>query len=114
MLIPEYSHVANAIGAAIGLVKSSCSIEITLHQNGKFLIHANEEIIRVETPSEALEQARQLAMDAVKQDVLDKGGKLEDDVDIKVSIERVDIPGMEGDVGLISAKVKAECEGIVF
>ena len=60
-LIPEYSHVANAIGAGVGIVKSTISIEITLHQNGKFLIHANEEVIRVETPTEALEQAQKIA-----------------------------------------------------
>ena len=114
VLIPEYSHVANAVGAAIGLVKSSCSIEITLHQNGKFLIHANEEVIAVELATDALDQARQIALQVVKNDVVEKGGKLANDDDIKVNISRVEIPGMEGDTGLISAKVKAECEGIVF
>ncbi|MEH6456056.1 MAG: hydantoinase/oxoprolinase family protein [Cocleimonas sp.] len=114
IIVPEYSHVANAIGAAVGLVKSSTSIEITLHENGKFLIHANDEVIACETAVQALELAKQIAIDEVKQDVQTKGGKLAQDVDIKVDITRVDIPGMEGDVGLISAKVNAECEGLAL
>lgn len=112
VIVPEYSHVANAIGAAIGLVKSSASIEITLDENGKFMIHANEEVIKCETATEALEQAKQIAIKLVKQDVETKGGKLAKDADIKVDTTRVDIPGMEGDIGLISAKVYAECEGV--
>ena len=111
IIVPEYSDVANAIGAAVGLVKSSTSIEITLHENGKFMIHASDKVINVETATAALRQARQIAIDTVKQDILDKGGNLNKDADIKVNIERVEIPGMEDDVGLISAKVMAECEG---
>ena len=114
VIVPDYSHVANAIGAAVGLVKSSASIEITLHENGKFLIHSNDEIISCESGSQALEQAKQIAIEVVKQDVKAKGGKIAKDADIKVDIARVDIPGMEGDAGLISAKVNAECEGLVL
>lgn len=114
VIVPDFSHVANAIGAAVGLVKSSCSIEITLHDNGKFMIHANDEVINAETATQALEQARQIAIDSVKHDILEKGGKPSKDNDVQVNIERVDIPGMQGDIGLISAKVVAECEGIVY
>ena len=114
IIVPEYSHVANAIGAAVGLVKSNVSIEITLHENGKFMIHTNDDIISCETASQALEQAKEIAIKWVQQDVSVKGGILAKDTDINVDIERVDIPGMEGDVGLINAKVTAECEGAVF
>ena len=114
IIVPDYSDVANAIGAAVGLVKSTASIEITLHENGKFLIHANEQLLNVETATAALDQAREIALDIVKQDILNKGGKFHEDADFKVNIERVDIPGMEGDAGLISAKIFAECEGMVM
>ena len=113
-LIPEYSNVANAIGAGVGIVKSIVSIEITLHQNGKFLIHADDNIIRVESATDALQQAQQIAIKNVKRDVLTKGGQSVNDTDITVDVKRIDIPGMEGDVGLISAKVLAECEGLVL
>jgi len=113
VIVPEYSHVANAIGAAVGLVKSKVSIEITLHQNGKFLIHANEKVIRLESPTEALAKAQEIAIEAVREDVKNKGGLISSEAEIKTKIDRIDIPGMEGDVGLISAKVHAICEGFV-
>ena len=113
-LIPEYSHVANAIGAGVGIVKSIVSIEITLHQNGKFLIHASDNTIHVESATEALKQAQQIAIENVKLDVLAKGGQSVKDSDITIDVQRIDIPGMEDDVGLISAKVLAQCEGLVM
>jgi len=114
VIVPEYSHVANAIGAGVGIVKSVVSIEITLHQNGMFLIHADDKVIRVESPTEALNQAKQIAIENVKRNVIEKGGKAVNETDFIIVIKRVDIPGMEGDVGLISAKVLAECEGLVI
>ena len=113
VIVPSYSHVANAIGAAVGLVKSNVVIEITLAENGKFLIHANQEVLTVDDPSNALKEAETIAIEKVKQDILTKGGKLSDNLDIDINIERVDIPGMEGNTGLISAKVIASCEGNV-
>jgi len=112
-MIPEFSHVANAIGAGVGIVKSIITIEITLHQNGLFLIHTNDKIIRVESPTEAIQQAIQIAIETVKQDVTSKGGKEVNESEINVKVNRIEIPGMEGDLGLISAKVLAECEGLV-
>ena len=61
-----------------------------------------------------LEKAKQIAIDSVKHDVKSKGGKLAKNSEIKLDVDRVDIPGMEGDVGLISAKVLAECESSTF
>ena len=113
VIVPEFSDVANAIGAAVGLVKSSASIEITLNDNGKFMVHANDEIHLLDTPTEALEKAKLIAIESVKQDIKAKGGMTLKDTDINVDIQRVKIPGMKGDVGLISAKVSAECEGHV-
>jgi len=65
VIVPAYSDVANAIGAAVGLVKSSASIEITLHENGRFLIHTHDKIISVESANEALDKARQIAIESV-------------------------------------------------
>jgi len=86
--VPECSHVANAVGAAISSVKSSVIIEITQHEGGMYLI-----------PTLAL-----------RQDVQSKGGKMSNDAEIRFSVSRVEVPGMSGDAGLISAKVQADCE----
>ncbi|MGB0495177.1 MAG: hydantoinase/oxoprolinase family protein [Kangiellaceae bacterium] len=110
VLVPEYSHVANAIGAAVGFVKSVVTIEITLHENGHYLIHATDQVLSFDTATEALEQARRIAIEFVKNDMQSKGANLDKDMDVKVDVSRVDIPGMEKDASLISATVKAECE----
>ncbi len=110
VLIPKYSEVANAIGAAVGHVKSSCIIEVTMHEKDGFHIHTHNEVIYAESPTTALEIAREKAIEAVKHDLITKGGEVQDEEDITVSIERIEIPGIEGDTALISAKVIAECE----
>lgn len=108
VLVPEHSAVASAVGAAVGHVKSSYCIEITMNESGGFLIHSHAKVIRVESPTEALEVASKLATQGVKNDALLKGGELQSADEIKLHIERIDIPGIENDKGLISAKVTAE------
>ncbi len=110
VIVPEYSAVANAIGAAVAHVKSSCIIEVTLNQVNGFQVHAPDQLMRAESPTEALEIATKIAIAGVTQDLITKGGEVQSEEDITVDIERVDIPGMAGDAGLISAKVIAECE----
>ena len=110
VLVPEYSSVANAIGAAVGHVKSSCIIEVTLHEKHGYQVHARDEVIHAESATKALEIATQIAIAAVKQNLITKGGEVQNESDIKVNIERVEIPDMEDDAGLISAKIIAECE----
>ncbi|MEB8431931.1 hydantoinase/oxoprolinase family protein [Cocleimonas sp. KMM 6892] len=110
VLIPTYSAVANAIGAAVGHVKSSCIIEVTLHEKQGFQIHAPDEVIHVESATRALDIAKDMAITAVSHDLITKGGEVQNKEDITVNIDRIEIPGMEGDAGLISAKITAECE----
>ncbi|WP_299880279.1 hydantoinase/oxoprolinase family protein [uncultured Cocleimonas sp.] len=110
VLVPEYSSVANAIGAAVGHVKSSCIIEVTLHEKHGYQVHARDEVIHAESATKALEIATKMSIAAVKQDLITKGGEVQNESDITVNIERVEIPDMEDDAGLISAKIIAECE----
>ena len=108
IIVPEHSAVANAIGAAVGHIKSSCCIEITMKEGGGFLIHAHEGIIKTDSATHALKVASELATEGVKKDVQVKGGELHTKDEINLHIERIDIPGIEDDKGLISAKVTAE------
>ena len=110
VIVPEYSQVANAIGAAVGLIKTTTSIEITLAENGKFLIHTHEGVMQSDLATLALKKAEEVAIEWIKKDVQIKGGKLPREGDIKIHIERVEIPGMDNDLGLISAKVIGTCE----
>ena len=107
-IIPRDSEVANAIGAAIGMIKVHAVVEISSGEEGGYRIHHDGEPIYVDSPAEALEQAKALA-EAL---VVSKAGAMNaTDLNTETSIERLDIPGMEDDKGLISAKITANCLG---
>ena len=110
VIVPECSHVANAVGAAISSVKSSVTIEITQHEGGMYLIHTKDKVLNEASATRALEKAKQFATLALRQDVQSKGGQMSNDAEIRFSVSRVEVPGMSGDAGLISAKVQADCE----
>ena len=107
-IIPKGSEVANAIGAAIGMVKVRAVVEISSGDSGTFNIHHDGEPIKVTSPTEAIEKAKALAEELAtkKAEALDAINLVTD-----VSVERLDIPGMERDLGLISATITAECLG---
>ncbi|MGB1311632.1 MAG: hypothetical protein ACPG47_10485, partial [Leucothrix sp.] len=60
------------------------------------------------SPTQAIEKAKEIA-----EEMAIKKAKAMDATNLQteVSIERLDIPGMEGDRGLISATITAECLG---
>jgi N-methylhydantoinase A/oxoprolinase/acetone carboxylase beta subunit len=111
VILPQYNAVANAIGAAVGLVKSSCTIELNLHEKGHFIIHSADLPINIENATEALELATALAKEGLAEDLKSKGGKSESLEGIKIHIDRIDLPGAKGDWGLMSARVTAEFIG---
>jgi len=100
--------VANAIGAAIGMIKVHAVIEISSGESGGYHLHQDGKPIKVTSPTEAIEKAKVLAEEwAVrKAEAMDAVN-----LQTEVSVERLDIPGMENDRGLISATVTAECLG---
>lgn len=106
---PEYCHVANAVGAAVGLVRSERSIEITLKDNGGFTVHHDAEPLFSESAAAAIELASKLVSEAVIKDQLTKGGQ---ESTVELHIDRLLIPNLEGDNALISATVTATCDSL--
>ena len=107
-IIPEGSEVANAIGAAIGMIKVHATVEISTAEQGGYRIHHDGQPLFVSSPTEALEKAKQMA-----EEIAINKAKAMDAVRLSTNIdqERLDIPGMQGDLGLISAKITANCLG---
>lgn len=105
-VIPAGSEVANAIGAAIGLIRVQAVVTVVMREQGGFTLHHSGEPLMFTDASEALAEAdclvRQLAEAKAEQMI---GEVLE----TEVQIERLDVPGLNGDVGLISATLTAEC-----
>jgi N-methylhydantoinase A/oxoprolinase/acetone carboxylase beta subunit len=106
MLLPEHGAVANAVGAAVGVVKVRCVVEITSSTAGVWRLHHRGEPLSFDDPGRALAQARGLARsEAAARAAGDGAGEPE----IEIHVDRVDLPGVPGDAGLVAATVIAEC-----
>ncbi|MEZ5477261.1 MAG: hydantoinase/oxoprolinase family protein [Thiolinea sp.] len=105
-VIPQGSEVANAIGAAIGRIRVHAVVEIVSAEQGGYSLHGEGQPERCADPTQALVRATELAREQVVRRAEIMGGQ---PVAVTVNTERLDIPGMAGDKGLISATVTAEC-----
>jgi len=105
-VIPECSAVANAIGAAIGMVKARAVVEITKREDGAFNVHHEGEPVVTNSPQEALTQAKAIAEAEAHQHSVAMGGR---DIRVDLQIQRILLPGRDGDDALIAATVVAEC-----
>jgi N-methylhydantoinase A/oxoprolinase/acetone carboxylase beta subunit len=107
MVVLENGDVANAVGAAVGVVKVQAVVDVTSPGVGTWIIHAEGDPIVVVDHADVLPMARRIALAQARERALEGGAG--DDIDVDVHVDRVDIPGMEGDRGLVAATVVAEC-----
>ena len=107
-IIPPFSEVANAVGAAVGMIKVRTTIEITAIENGGYQLHAGDEPISIATPTEALKKAEEIATAHVEERARNMGATT---TEVEVNTSRIDIPDTDGDNGLIAATITAECTG---
>ncbi|MEM7208619.1 MAG: hydantoinase/oxoprolinase family protein [Pseudomonadota bacterium] len=105
VIIPSGAEVANAIGAAIGLIKVRAVVEITRTEGGGYLIHSEGEPQASDSSQRALEIASEAAREIAQREAKLMGGS---EVEIDVSIKRIDIPGLSEDISLVAATVTAE------
>jgi len=106
--IPEHCEVANAIGAAVGMIRSHSTIEITARDEGGYFIHgpeapelaasAAEALLRAEAIARELSEAQAKAMGAAR-------------IDTSIDVQRVLLPDTDEELGLVSATVSAESTG---
>jgi N-methylhydantoinase A/oxoprolinase/acetone carboxylase beta subunit len=108
-VIPEGSAVANAIGAAIGMVKARAVVEITKREDGAFSIHHEGDPVVMNTPQEALTEARAIAESEAHRHSVAMGGQ---DIQVDLRVQRILLPGRDGDDALIAATVVAECMSV--
>ncbi len=107
--IPDHSDVANAVGAALGIIRAEYSIEITQYDKGGYLIHSGAKPEHQEDASKALALAQDLAERKVRSDLEAKGGQAHR---VSMHIERIQIPDVDDDSGLVSARVTASCDSL--
>ena len=101
--------VANAVGAAAGLVKTRTTIELTYLEGGGYLLHTDAGPRSFSNLREALTAAKELAH-AQEQSEAQKMGAT--GLRTTCDVQRVDIPNMPRDRSLISATIVVACVGI--
>jgi N-methylhydantoinase A/oxoprolinase/acetone carboxylase beta subunit len=108
VLLPAHGAVANAIGAGVGIIRNRVMIEITAPEPGSYRVHHGDEPKNFVNAGDALAFARQLAERLARQGALGLGAH---SPKVQVHIDRVDIPNLPPDQGLISALIVAESWG---
>ena len=108
VVIPAHAEIANAVGAAVGMVRTRQSIEVTGDKPGRFLVHGDEEPTVVKSAIDAMAMARELATERARQAALEMGAV---DPQVEVDIDCVELPHSENYDGLVSATVTAVCTG---
>jgi len=104
-LLPEHAEVANAVGAAVAMSVARAVVEITGVGLGRWRVHHAGAPIPLADPSEALALARQLAEAAAVAGARAAGAA---EGTVAIHLDRIDLPGMPGDAGLIAATIVAE------
>ena len=108
LVLPDHGDVANAVGAAVALVRAQAVVEVTAAGPGLWRVHADGPPATFTDPTEALASARTLARAAAERKARDMGGS---GADVEDHVDRADIPGSAGDKGLVAATVIASCWG---
>jgi hypothetical protein len=108
VLLPRYGEVANAVGAGVGIVRSREIVEITAPEPGHYRIHSGDEQMNFSKAAEALAYARKLAETLALESAVRLGAHRPL---VELHIDRIDIPNVPPDQGLISAIVIAESWG---
>lgn len=104
----EHGEVANALGAAVGVVRGRAVVEVSLRTGGGWRIHHAGAPVDVDAADRVIATARAIATAEATRLAGTLGAAASD---VTIAIERVDLPGGLGDAGLVSATLTAEATG---
>ena len=105
MVFPEFCDVANAVGAATGVVAQSVQVQVHGDGSGVFRVHSTVGTQQFPNPAQALEAATAMARNAAVAAVVAMGAG---DPQVQVTITKSFFPNAVDDRGLMEAVVLAE------
>ena len=108
IVFPEFGDVANAVGAATGVVAHSVTVRVDGDGSGLFMLHSTLGTRQFTDPAAALEAATLLARQSAHDAVLAMGASTPQ---VKISIRKQMLPNAVSDAGLLEAVVVAEAVG---
>lgn len=108
MVFPDYCDVANAVGAATGVVAHTATVRVDGDGSGIFRLHSAAGTQQFTDPASALEAATQMARQAAHDAVIAMGAQVPE---VKVSVKKLWLPNAVSDTGLLEAVLVAEAIG---
>ena len=108
VVFPEHCDVANAVGAATGVVAQTVTVRIVGDGSGLFMMHSTVGTRQFGDPKAALEAATTLARQSALDAVASMGAA---DPEVRVTVSKQWLPNAVSDNGLLEAVVVAEAVG---
>lgn len=108
MVFPDYCDVANAVGAATGVVAHTATVRVDGDGSGIFRLHSAAGTQQFTDPASALDAATQMARQAAHDAVIAMGAQVPE---VKVSVKKLWLPNAVSDTGLLEAVLVAEAIG---
>jgi N-methylhydantoinase A/oxoprolinase/acetone carboxylase beta subunit len=108
IVYPPYFDVANAAGAATGVISQSVTVNVEGDGSGLFRVHGPAGVATFPSGSAARAAAREQAETAARAAVAAMGAE---HIQAELSEELHHLPDMPGDDGLLGARVTAEAIG---
>jgi len=108
MVFPDYCDVANAVGAATGVVAQTVVVRVAGDGSGVFVVHSTVGTQQYRDPAEALGQATEMAREAARTAVLAMGAQAPE---VKLTVQKTMLPNATSDTGLLEAVITAEAIG---
>jgi len=108
VVFPEHCDVANAVGAATGVVAQTVTVRVDGDGSGLFMLHSTVGTKQFTDPAQAIEAATVLARQSARDAVVAMGAA---DPQVRVHIRKQLLPNAVSDSGLLEAVVVAEAIG---
>ena len=108
IVFPDFCDVANAVGAATGVVARTVTVTVEGDGSGLFRLHGPEGTQSLASGAAALAAAEQLARKAALAEVERQGAS---HAEVKIGVEKSYLPDAVDENGLLKAEVTAEAIG---
>ena len=108
VVFPEYGDVANAVGAATGVVAQTVTVRVGGDGSGLFVLHSTVGTRQFTDPAAALDAATTLARESARDAAIAMGATAPQ---VKLSIRKQLLPNAVSDTGLLEAVIVAEAVG---
>jgi hypothetical protein len=108
IVFPDYCDVANAVGAATGVVAQTVVVRVAGDGSGVFVLHSTLGTLQFRDPTEALSRATEMAREAARTAVMAMGASTPE---VQLTVQKTMLPNASSDTGLLEAVITAEAIG---